>query len=83
MILRVLKRDPEKMIPVAMALVIAGLAIVMLGVNWPRLSASAPHPGTDWNDFVRGVIFGFGIALEIAGVALAARAAALKRRRSA
>jgi hypothetical protein len=71
------------MIPAAMALVVAGLSIVMTGFAWPRFSASMPHPGTDWNDFVRGAIFGFGIVVEIAGVALAANAAALKKRNAA
>lgn len=83
MILRALKCDPERMIPAAMALVVAGLSIVMIGVNWPRLSPSLPHPGTDWSDFFRGAIFGFGLVLEIAGVALAAKAAATKKRNSA
>ena len=80
MIFRTLKSDPEKIIPAAMALVVAGLSIVMIGINWPRFSPSLPHPGTDWNDFFRGAIFGFGLVLEIAGVALAARAAAAKKR---
>jgi hypothetical protein len=80
MILRALKNTPERLIPAAMALVVAGLSIVMIGINWPRLSPSLPHPGTDWNDFFRGAIFGFGLVLEIAGVALAARAAAAKKR---
>ena len=80
MILRALKNTPERLIPAAMALVVAGLSIVMIGINWPRLSPSLPHPGTDCNDFFRGAIFGFGLVLEIAGVALAARAAAAKKR---
>ncbi len=83
MILRSLKNNPERIIPAAMALIVAGLSIVMIGVNWPRLSPSIPHPGTDWNDFFRGAMFGFGLVLEIAGVAIAAKAAALKKRNSA
>jgi hypothetical protein len=70
------------MIPAAMALVVAGLSIVMIGTTWPRISTPMPHAGTDWNDFFRGAIFGFGLVLEIAGVALAAKAAALKKRNS-
>ena len=80
MIFRALKNNPERMIPAAMALIVAGLSIIVVGVNWPRLSPVVPHQGTDWNDFFRGAIFGFGLVLEIAGVALAAKAAAMKKR---
>jgi uncharacterized membrane protein (DUF4010 family) len=83
MILRALKNDPQRMIPAAMALVIVGLAIVIAGTDWPRLSPAIPHSGTDWSDFSRGATFGFGLVAEIAGVALAAKAAALKKRKSA
>lgn len=83
MILRALKNEPERMIPAAMALVVAGLSIVMIGVAWPRITMSFSHPGTDWNDFFRGAIFGFGIVVEICGVILAAKAAVLKKRTSA
>jgi hypothetical protein len=83
MIFRALKNDPQRMIPVAMALIIVGMAIVMAGVNWPKLSPALAHTGTDWNDFFRGAMMGFGIVLEICGVAIAAKAAALKKRKSA
>jgi hypothetical protein len=81
MILRNLKNSPEKMIPVAMALIVVGLSITMIGVAWPRFAPSVPHLGTDWNDFFRGFMFGIGIVLEIAGVAIAASAAAAKKRK--
>jgi hypothetical protein len=83
MILRVFNDDPKRMIPVAMALVVMGLSMVTIGINWPQSSLPPVHAGTDWNDFFRGAMFGIAIALEICGVALAAKAAALKRRASA
>lgn len=82
MIFRKLEESSEKMVPVAMALIVVGLSIVMIGVNWPRISLPVPRGGTDWNDFFRGAIFGFGLVLEICGVVLAAKAAALKKRKA-
>jgi hypothetical protein len=80
MILRRLQISPEKMIPVAMALIAVGLSLLTIGIAWPRFSLSLTHAGTDWNDFIRGFIFGIAIVLEIAGVAIAAKAAAAKKR---
>jgi MFS superfamily sulfate permease-like transporter len=80
MILRKLQISPEKMIPIAMALIVVGLSMTVIGTGWSRISPSAPHADTDWNDFIRGFIFGIAIVLEIAGVAIATRAAAAKRR---
>ena len=80
MIFRKLEESPKKMVQVAMALIVVGLSLSTIGNNWPRTSAPLPHAGTDWNDFFRGVLFGIAIVLEIAGVALAARAAATKKR---
>jgi len=82
MILGKLQNDPARMTSVAMALIVVGLSITVIGGVWPRLSPSLPHPGTNWNDFFRGAIFGFALVLEIAGVAIAASAAAAKRRKS-
>jgi hypothetical protein len=79
MILRKLENAPEKIIPVAMAFIVVGLSLLTIGITWPRFSPSLPHPGTDWNDFFRGVIFGIAIVLEAAGVVLATKAAAKKR----
>ncbi len=80
MILSKLENAPEKRIPVAMALIAVGLSMTAIGINWARIVPSAPHMGTDWNDFFRGAIFGVAIVLEIAGVAIAASVAAAKKR---
>ncbi len=82
MILRKLENSPEKMVPVAMTFIVVGLSMSMIGIAWSRLALPAPHIGTDWNDFLRGAIFGIAIVLEIAGVAIAAKAAAAKKRRA-
>jgi hypothetical protein len=82
MILRKLQISPEKMIPLAMALIVVGLSMTVIGIAWPRFSLSLTHAGTDWNDFFRGVLFGIAIVLEIAGVVLAAKAAAAKNCRA-
>ncbi|MGA2906375.1 MAG: hypothetical protein ABSE36_01610 [Terracidiphilus sp.] len=82
MILRKLQNSPEKMVPVAMALVVVGLSLTVIGIAWARLALPAPRIGTDWNDFFRGAIFGIAIVLEIAGVAIAASAAAAKKRKA-
>jgi len=80
MTLRNLKNHPEKMIPVAMAMIVVGMSIVLIGNAWPRFSPSTPHIGTNWNDFARGFLYGLAIALEAGGVALAAMAATAKKR---
>jgi hypothetical protein len=82
MILSKLENSPEKKIPVAMALIVVGLSMTVIGISWSRFAPSVTHPGTDWNDFFRGAILGFAIVLEIAGVALAASAAAAKKRQA-
>ena len=82
MILNKLENAPEKKIPVAMALIVVGLSMSAIGINWSRFAPSVPHVGTDWSDFFRGAIFGFAIVLEIAGVAIAASAAAAKKRQA-
>jgi len=86
MILRNLQNSPERMIPVAMTMVVVGLSILVIGIAWPHFSPSLPHTGPqtniDWNDFARGFLFGIAIALEAAGVVLAATAAAKKRKAS-
>jgi hypothetical protein len=82
MILRNLQNSPEKMIPVAMSMIVVGLSILIIGITWPHFSPPVPHAGTDWNDFARGFLYGLAIALETAGVALAAKAAAAKKRKA-
>jgi RsiW-degrading membrane proteinase PrsW (M82 family) len=79
MILDKLKNSPEKMIPVAMAFIVVGLSILMIGLAWPTFFPQVVHDGTNWSDFCRGFLFGTAIVLEIAGIALAAKAAAKKR----
>jgi hypothetical protein len=82
MILRSLQKSPEKMVPAAMALIVVGLSILLIGIAWPRLSPSVPHIGTDWNDFAHGFLIGLAIAIEACGVVIAASAAAKKRKAS-
>jgi hypothetical protein len=82
MILNKLPNDPAKMTSVAMALIAVGLSMSAIGISLSRLAPSVPHVGTDWSDFFRGAIFGFAIVLEIAGVAIAASAAAAKKRQA-
>jgi hypothetical protein len=80
MILSKLQNDPAKMTSMAMAFIAIGLSLLTIGITWPRVSPLLMHAGTDWNDFFRGAIFGIAIVLEIAGVAVAASAAAAKKR---
>jgi len=82
MILGKLEISPEKTIPVAMALIVAGLSMIVIGVVWPRIAPTVPLAGTDWNDFFHGVTFGIAIVLEIAGVVVASTAAAAKKRKA-
>jgi hypothetical protein len=82
MILSKLENSPEKKIPVAMALIVVGLSMTAIGISWSRFVPSVPHSGTDWNDFFHGVIFGIAFVLEIAGVAIAASAAAARKRKA-
>ena len=49
----------------------------------PNQTTTRPPPGTDWNDFARGFLFILAIALETAGVVLAATAAAAAKKRKA
>jgi predicted acyltransferase len=81
MTLRNLKNHPEKMIPVAMALIVVGISILVIGIAWPRFSPSVPHVGTNWNDFFRGFMYGLAIVLEAGAVVLATIAAAAMKPR--
>jgi hypothetical protein len=38
--------------------------LLTLGIAWPRLSYPAAHLGHEWNDFLRGFLFGISIVLE-------------------
>ena len=82
MILGKLEHSPGKKIPAAMALIVVGLSMTVIGVAWSYFAPSVPHPGTNWNDFFRGVVFGIAIVLEILGVAIVASAAAAKKRKA-
>jgi hypothetical protein len=82
MILAKLQKTPEKMIPVAMALVVTGLMLIVVCTAWSRLPLSFAHMGADWSDFFRGMLTGIAIALEIGGVVIASAAAAAKRKLS-
>ena len=79
MILGKLESSPEKKIPVAMALIVAGLSMIVIGVVWSRYVPQVAHVGTNWNDFFCGAIFGLAIVMEIAGVVIASSAAAAKK----
>jgi hypothetical protein len=81
MILRSLQKSPEKMAPLAMALITIGLALLMIGLSWPRLSFHAGHLMLRWSDFTRGFLFGIALVLEISGVAIAASAASLRAKK--
>ncbi len=79
MLLKKLQKSPEKMVPVGMMLITAGLMLIVFGVLWPRIPFLA-HLWPDGNDFLRGFVFGIAIALEITGVVINATAAANKRK---
>lgn len=74
------QKSPRVMVPIAMMLIAVGMTILVIGVVvLPRLSHPAPHAGTDWNEFLRGFMLGFAIALEAVGLVIAAKAAAAAR----
>lgn len=77
MLMDKLGKTPEKIVPLGMALLVVGLAIGMIGSNWPRIPVHLPG---EWNDFARGFLFGLGIALEVAAVVVLTKAARRKRR---
>jgi hypothetical protein len=71
MILGKLQISPAKSVPVAMALLVTGLTLLMLGIAWPRFAFPVAYLGTDWSDFLRGVLYGLSIVLEISGLVVA------------
>lgn len=75
MLLHKLRQTPEKMVPVAMALVAVGLLLMVLSAVWTRLGIPLAHMGRDWSDFVRGMLIGVALGLEAGGVVIAAAAA--------
>jgi hypothetical protein len=82
MILSKMRNDPKRMTSLAMAFIAIGFSLLTIGISWSKASPLLAHAGTDWNDFFRGVFFGFAIVLEIAGVAIAASASAAKKRQA-
>lgn len=80
MIVRNLQDSPQRAIPVAMTLVVVGLSFLLIGIAWPRFLPAVAHHGLD--DFLRGLVFGLGIALEVCGVVIAASAAAAAKKKN-
>ena len=79
MIFRKLERAHEKKAAAAMMLIAIGLGFLIIGITWPRHPLPTAHLGTDWDDFLHGVMIGIAIALETCGVVIAVSAAAAKR----
>ena len=71
MFLRKLQISQAKSVPMAMALLVTGLTLLMLGIAWPRFAFPVAHLGTEWSDFLRGMLFGLSIAFEISGLVIA------------
>lgn len=80
-IVRNLQDSPQRAIPVAKTLVVVGLSFLLIGIAWPRFLPPIAHLGINLNDFLRGLMFGLGIALEVCGVVIAASAAAVATKR--
>ena len=71
MIFRRLQNQPKLAIPVAIALIIAGLCSLLIGLAWPTFSSLAPDAGEGKSDFWHGFVIGLGIALEFGGAVIA------------
>jgi hypothetical protein len=82
MLFRALEDDPQKIIPVAMALIVIGLSCLLFGLAWPTFSHVFPNLGTGSRDFIHGLFFGIAIVLEIGGVVLATSATAAAAKKS-
>ncbi len=82
MILDKLKSSPEKVLPIAMALIVVGLSCLLIGIAWPTYTHAFMQLGTGTSDFLHGLFFGVAIALELGGVVLAASAAAAAARKN-
>jgi len=79
MLLNKLQKSPEKMVPVGVMLLTTGLMILVIGIFWPQ-SPFLAHLEPDWNDFLRGFLFGIAIVLETLSVVILVTAAANKRK---
>ena len=73
--------SPEKRVWAALLLVVVGIALLLVGVTWPRLTWLTATIPANWVDFARGFAIGAGIGLEAGGVVLAV-AAAKKRQQN-
>jgi hypothetical protein len=62
--------DSIKSRPFAMRMLAAGLLMVSCGSAWPRILAPHLHLQAGVDDFVQGLCFGLGIAIEIGAVVL-------------
>lgn len=56
------RNQPLRALPIAMS-------ILAIAIAWPRIVHSAAHLGTDWNDFIRGAVFGLAIGLMLSAIA--------------
>ena len=56
MIARNSQNSQLRALPIAMS-------ILAVAIAWPQIIHPASHTGTDWNDFVRGGVFGLAIGL--------------------
>jgi hypothetical protein len=81
MILRKIQDSPQKAVPLAMMLVVVGLSLIVLATVWLRFAPPLTFFGHDWGDFMHGFLYGVAIAMEIAGVAIAAAAAVAAKAR--
>jgi hypothetical protein len=81
MILRKIQDSPQKAVPLAMMLVVAGLSLIVLATVWLRFTPSFIFAGHDYGDFVHGFLYGVAIAMEIMGAAIAAAAAVAAKAR--
>ncbi|MDR3751918.1 MAG: hypothetical protein P4K94_10575 [Terracidiphilus sp.] len=79
MLLKKLQKYPEKMVPVGMTLLTTGLMMLVIGIFWPQ-SPFLAHLAPDWNDFLRGFLFGIAIVLETLSVVVLVSAVANKRK---
>ena len=62
-------RDARK----ATALLVCGLALMVVGNMWPSIPYLAQHWTGNWNHFVRGCLMGIGIGLEISALLMRSR----------
>ena len=74
------EKSPAARVPIAMALVSTGMMFLVIGIAWPHFVSPAPHAGTDWPAFLRGLCYGLGISLDIGGLVLAITAVAAREK---